>query len=67
VSGPIVWRKLCVGRTFPTTKQDYEGMDAGELSFGLSALDVKLSLIAKPCQDGRRRGALKILSQSESV
>lgn len=32
VSGPIVWRKLVVALRlrFPTIKQDYEGMDAGE-------------------------------------
>jgi hypothetical protein len=75
VSGPIVWRKLVVALRlrFPTIKQEYEGMDAGEghsPSVSPLSMDVKLSLIAKPCQDGEGHQApssLKILSQSVRV
>jgi hypothetical protein len=69
VSGPIVWRKLVVALRlrFPTIKQDYEGMDAGE---GHSPSVFPLSMDAEShCHDGEGHQApssLKILSQSES-
>ena len=60
VSGPIVWRKLVVALRlrFPTTKQDYERMDAADLqpAFGLSAFDGCKT--ESHCQTlPRRRGA----------